>query len=476
LRPKPRWILGVALVVLSLVAGACGGDSDNNGTAADDSQKPVRGGKLVYGLNAETEGGFCLPEALLDTHGALVARAVYDTLTIPNDDNEYVPYLAESLTADPTKTTWTIKLRKGIKFHDGTDLTAQVVKNNLDAFRGAYPARKPQLFAAVFSNIADVQVMGEDGEALPYLDEIEFRPIVENAQRLNALQAGTVQAAFTVGTNSGPQIAQIRKLTADGKLRSTETNEQSEVGYILFNASKAPFDNLDARKAVAFAVDSERVNELRYGGLLPTANGPFAPGNVGYLKDTGYAGFDLGQATAAQKAYEQATGKPLTFTLSVSSDGDSVALAQLVKDMVEKTGAKVTLQPAQTAQVIEQALGGKYEASLWQNHPGGDPDTQFLWWHSKSPLNFGKLKDAEVDQLLVDGRTKTDPAERKRIYEDLNRLFAQKVYNAWMHWNLYVTATGPKVHGVVGPDLPDGSKPSSAMVAGHPTAGMWIEK
>ena len=54
---------------------------------------------------------------------------------------------------------WTIKLREGITFHDGTALDATVVKNNLDAYRGKYPGREPLLFVFVFQDIASVDVV-----------------------------------------------------------------------------------------------------------------------------------------------------------------------------------------------------------------------------------------------------------------------------------------------------------------------------
>ena len=55
-----------------------------------------------------------------------------------------MPYLAKSVDHDSTYKTWTIKLRENIKFHDGTPLTAEVVKNNIDAFRGKYPRGAPR--------------------------------------------------------------------------------------------------------------------------------------------------------------------------------------------------------------------------------------------------------------------------------------------------------------------------------------------
>ncbi|HEV7720791.1 MAG TPA: ABC transporter substrate-binding protein [Iamia sp.] len=156
------------VLVLALVAG-CGGKADRfgggrgGGGDTDAVASPVRGGTLTYGLDAETGGGWCLPESQLAGSGITVARAIYDTLTMPDRDGGYVPFLAEAVEPSDDFTEWTITVRDGVTFHDGSALTAEVVKNNLDAYRGAPGdhARSPLLTIFVFANIAGVEVTGE---------------------------------------------------------------------------------------------------------------------------------------------------------------------------------------------------------------------------------------------------------------------------------------------------------------------------
>ncbi|MCU1499849.1 MAG: ABC-type dipeptide transport system, periplasmic component, partial [Acidimicrobiales bacterium] len=165
------------LLAISLLAAGCGGakegsegaqekrmadtglDAESGESGLDAAAEPKRGGKLVYALEADTNGGFCLTEAQLAISGMMVVRAVYDTLTVPNEKGEYVPYLAKALTHNDDHTEWNIELREGIKFHDGSDLTAEVVKNNLDAYRGAYPNRSSLLFSFVLKNVESVEVV-----------------------------------------------------------------------------------------------------------------------------------------------------------------------------------------------------------------------------------------------------------------------------------------------------------------------------
>src|SRR3954454_24987376 len=143
------------LVVLLLLMAACSSKKSNTGGGAStgsssDSTKPVQGGSIVYAQDAEDAGGLCLPEAQLDAAGINYALTVYDTLTVPNSNGKFTPFLAQSVTKNADATVWTIVLRPGVKFHDGSGLTATVVKNNLDAYRGAYPTRHPILFGLVF--------------------------------------------------------------------------------------------------------------------------------------------------------------------------------------------------------------------------------------------------------------------------------------------------------------------------------------
>ncbi len=542
--------LCASLLAVSMLAAACGGSGDDDGddTSGDDDTtattadvgEPTPGGRVVYGLEAENGGGWCLPEAQLAIAGIQVARTIYDTLTVPNENGDYVPYLAESVASNAKFDEWTIELRDGVKFHDGSDLTAEVVKNNLDAFRGQYEGRSPLLFVFVFDNVDTVEVTGpltvkvttkvpwpafpaylysngrfgisaqaqlDDAEhcdtnligtgpftleewkqndhltavrnadywnqPYPYLDEIEYRPIPEDTQLVNAFETGEVTALHESGPES---IEVLRGLEEQGQANLVESGEYAEVGYTMLNASKPPFDNLLARRAMAYAADRDAINEIRNRGLLENASGPFAPGNMGYLEDAGYPRYDPDKARELVEQYEEETGLPFEFAISSTPDTSTVETAQLVKQYAEEAGATVTLAQVEQTQLISTAIAGDFNAMLWRNHPGGDPDSQYVWWHTGSPVNFGKFSDPEIDRLLDEGRSESDSTEREQIYQDLNRRFAEQLWNLWGQWTLWVVASAPEVHGTMGPDLPDGSGPFPGLGNGHSVMGMWIEQ
>src|SRR5687767_10398973 len=137
-----KQLIGGVMAVILLAA--CGEDTDSGSGAnrdrtqaeegesgLTDAGTPVRGGRLVYALEAESSGGYCLPEAQLALSGQMVRWAIYDTLTVLNEEGEAVPSLAESITPNDTFDTWTIEVREGVTFHDGSELDATVVKNNI---------------------------------------------------------------------------------------------------------------------------------------------------------------------------------------------------------------------------------------------------------------------------------------------------------------------------------------------------------
>jgi peptide/nickel transport system substrate-binding protein len=547
---RRSWLAAGALS-FAVIAAACGGGDGEGGSGGSggggdaEAGKPVYGGSVVYGLEAENSGGWCLPEGQLAIAGIQVARTIYDTLTAPDENGEYQPFLAQSVEPNEDYTQWTITLRDGVKFHDGSPLTAEVVKNNLDAYRGAYPARKPLLFIFVLDNIADVSVVDPltvqvttkspwpafpaylhssgrlgmiaqaqlddpetcdrnligtgpfklkewkvndhltavrntdywqkdaDGNQLPYLDEITYRPIPDGDARVNALLAEELNAMHTATPEN---IDRLRTEADNGKVAVNESDKFAEVTYVMFNASKPPFDNINARLAAAHAVDRDAFNEVRNLGLTKVASGPFAPGSVGYLEDAGFPTYDLDKAKDYAAKYTQETGLPLEITVLSTPDPSTVKSAQFIQEQVEKAGFKVNLKTVEQAALINNALGSDWNAMAWRNHPGGAPDLQYVWWKSGSPVNFGKFNDPEMDALLDAGRLESDSDKAAAIYQDVNRRFGSQVWNAWLNWTIWDVATAPSVHGVFGPDLPDGGKPFPGLATGHPVSGMWISQ
>ena len=317
------------LVALVVLAGACGGGGeDGGGQAAETAVEaadvviapdgpPRRGGSVVYALASETDGWDPTVNRWA-TDGTQVALTFFDPLAAYNADGEAVPYLAESITPNGDFTEWTITLRPGIRFHDGTELNAAAVKTMFDAREksvltgpalalietvettgdlslvvrmngpwaafpvaltgqaGVVPApsqlaspdssRKPIGTGPfrfvewvpdnrlVVERNPDYWLRDEAGNQMPYLDRIEFRPIPDDTARSAAVTTGDVDIAHTGAVSS---IKQFRELAAAGKLQYVEQRGDTEVTFVQLNLATPPFDDLRARRAVALATDNQ---------------------------------------------------------------------------------------------------------------------------------------------------------------------------------------------------------------------------
>ncbi len=562
-----RWLRVVALGAgLALLAAACGGGGGGGGGGSGaqtnipkDTGKPVQGGSVTYGLEAETLGGFCPPSAQLAAGGIEVFQALYDTLTVPNDKGEYVPYLAKSVDHNADFTQWTIVLRDGIQFHNGEPLNADAVKLNFDQYR------KGVLFGLVFGDVSDVAVVDpmtvrittsvpwvafpaflwstgrlgiaapaqlndqgscprnpigtgpfkfqdwvpndhltatknenywqkdKDGNKLPYLDQITFRPVQDVSQRVNGLKGGDLDL---IHLTDGQQITGLRNDSKAGTVKMLETDRAAEIAHTMLNAGIPPFDNLNARLAVASATDRKALNQLTNNEVSATWDQPYAPQTLGYQKDPGFPPYDPKKAEDYVNKYKQETGQSdLHFTLRSTPDPNTQQLAAAIKSQLEKVpGISVEIAPpTEQSQYINLAIGGDYQAILWRNFPGGDPDTLYVWWHStaKDPntgqqtrnlVDFGRINDPTIDKDLEQARSETDQAKRTALYQDIGKQFGKQAYNIWGWLTLWAFAGKSNVNGQVGPDLPgpnaagDGGSRGVPIVSVQPVLGLWVSK
>ena len=537
-------------MVVALFVASCGGSNNDNagspssGAPTTESGSPAYGGKVVYGVESDTGGGFCLPSGQLAISGVMVADSIYDPLTWPNDKGEYVPYLAEAVTPNADYTEWTIKLRSGISFTDGTPLDADTVKLNLDSYRGKNPNISSLLFSLVLTNITDVTAtdpltvvvtmsapwvafpaylfsfgrMGMMAKAqladnetcptkligtgpfelkgswtpgtplelvrnpdywrkdaiggqLPYLDEITFVGVVESTQRITQLEAGQLDIMHT---HFEPDLDQLQRQADSDKITLTIGTQGRENRYYLLNAGRAPFDDPNARRAFALALDREAINELRNLGRATVANGPFDEGVPGYVADPGFPQHDLDEAKRLVQEVKAAHGGQFRVEFVILPDSENRNEAELLKQQVEQAGITADIRTVDQTAEINTAISGDFDVLLWRNHPGEDPDTEYVWWHSGELTNFGKINDPEIDRLLERGRTTADPAQRAAAYEGITEEFAKNIWNVWAWYVNWGIATRPNVHGILGPPLPDGSAPFPILAGLHPTAGIWV--
>lgn len=538
-------IVAMVVMVLALLAGACTKDqttaATSNGTGgagAPVSQdktvatikaggSPVKGGNLVFGLEAETLGW----NPAVNTWAAAghqVALALFDPLAAYDADGVAQPYLAKSFTHNEDFTSWTIGLRDGVQFHNGTPCDAAAVKKALDTFRGS-PLTKsvfdtvtgieapdsrsvkvamskpwagfPAILATQAGYVAapaQLDAAGEDSarkpigtgpfvldhwtqdaelvvnrnpnywrNGLPHLDKVTFKPIADATSRANALKVGDVDMMHTSNPES---IVGLRDAALRGEIQVVNDNGEQEELSVMLNNSKAPFDDVRARRAMALATDTDRYLELIGAGITEKADGPFVKSSKWYAPHN-YPGYDVAAAKKLVDEYKREKGD-FAFKLGSFADAGSQQAAQLLAQMYTEAGMNVQIESVEQQALGAKAVTGDYQALSWRQFAAPDPDADYVWWHT-SPggvsLNFAKFDNPAMDAALDEARTTDDDASRKRSFAKVQEIFGDQVPFVWLAHTTWTISANNRVRGLTNGPLPDGkaSAPYGGQLSGY---------
>jgi hypothetical protein len=152
---RTAWLLSAILALSAALLVACGDDDDQE---ADASEEPVPGGTLTFGTGSEPTGFD--PKFALVPSSYVQLQAVYDVLiSIDPRTEKVIPRIAESVVPNEAETVWTVKLRRGVTFSDGTPLDAAAVKAHLG------PPQRPGHGVAPPRDAAAVRHVGGDRPA-----------------------------------------------------------------------------------------------------------------------------------------------------------------------------------------------------------------------------------------------------------------------------------------------------------------------
>ena len=143
------------------------------------------------------------------------------------------------------------------------------------------------------------------GNQLPYLDKITFMPIPDAEPARELAQGRPARRDAHV---DGQQIDAARPAGEPVQPACRRSRGRREIRYYLMNAAKAPFDDPNARLAVAYAIDRNQINQIRNNGVYTIADRPFDTKVPGYLKNPGFPKFNLKKATELANAYKAAHG------------------------------------------------------------------------------------------------------------------------------------------------------------------------
>jgi peptide/nickel transport system substrate-binding protein len=497
-----------------------GSSSTRNDGSTTATAKP--GGSLVFGVDAE-EKGFSPTQGTFDEVGILYARTVFDTLMILDDNGMPQPNLAESVTSNPSGTVWTITMRPNLEFTNGTACDAAAVAANFTQQKASLltgPALTPidtivvtsPLVVTInmktpwvpfnyylcggigsqFAFIAEPNWLASGSQTnpigtgpfifqewvpndhftatknpkywrpgLPYLDSITYKPIPDTDQILASLKSGAVDIMHS---DTGADILQMR---ADTSLAycddSVHVAGEPDMGCIQLNLSKAPFNNLKLRQAMAYATSSAEYVKVIDNGVNPTSNGVFTSTSPYYLADNGYPAFNL--TMAKQLVSEvKASGASVSFTLGHTPDPKGSQIGEYLQQVLQEAGMVVTLQPILQDSIINVALTGAYQALTWRQFGAVNPDLNYIFWtpeNADTPgfaINMARNSDPAMQTALIQGRTATTTSAQVAAYQQVNRLLSQDIPYVWYDRTVWAIGAMSNVQNFNNPTTPAGNK------------------
>jgi peptide/nickel transport system substrate-binding protein len=438
---------------------------DADDEPSDDAGGDAAGGTLIAAIGGDPDQ--LDPHTTSSSFAFTVLENVYDTLVQPGDDLTPEPALAESWDVSDDLLTWTFTLREGVTFHDGSPLTAadvvasyeRIAAEGANAFRLAavegYDAPDdltvvielnrpaPNLLDQIgafkgmaITSAADIEagtlqdqpngtgpfafVSFTPGDNVvleanpdywgdgPFLDGVEFRVIPDESVKVTNLETGEVDWIDSVPPQ---QIAQL-EASDDIVLAQVPGNDY---WYLALNNDREPFDDVDVRRAIAFALNIDDITEAaKFDAATP--NETAIPESSFWYLDYAPFGYDVDQA---QQLLDDAGVSGLTIDLMVTNEfPETVTAAQVIASQLAEVGIEVEIRTEDFSTWLAEQGDGNFDAFALGWLGNIDPDDfYYAQHHSTGGFNFQGFADDGVDELLDAARVETDVDTRKDLYD-----------------------------------------------------------
>lgn len=272
----------------------------------------------------------------------------------------------------------------------------------------------------------------EEGGGGPNVDRVVFRSIPDNTARVAALTGGELSAADGLTPDDVPTIEEDNNL-------KVITRPPLNLGYLAMNNEKKPFDDSKVRRAVVHAIDMARIVEGFFGDTAEVASNPMPPTVPFFNEDIEPYEFDpelSGQLLSKAGLPDGFETNLWYMPIPRPYMPDGKGIAQAMQQDLEKVGIKAKLETREWGTYIEETGSGKHDMALlgWTGD-NGDPDNFLNVLLSgdtateQNAQNIAYYKNPKVDELLKQGASTIDEAERERVY-----LKAQEIIHEDAPW------------------------------------------
>lgn len=417
---------------------------------------------------------------------------IYETLTKINPDGSVTPLLAESWEVSPDLTTYTFKLRKGVKFHNGEPFTAHTVKFAFDRAGAEKSTNKDKrTFAALTTRVVDDHtvvlltkeidpdfpfLMGQATSVIvepksadsnmtkpvgtgPYtlenwvkgssislkkwpgyrnanairLNRATFRFIADPAAQVAAMLAGDIDAFPRVTPRS------VEQFKGNPRFQVVVSGSRAKT-IMAMNNQKKPFDDVRVRRAVNMAIDRKAVIQGAGDGYGVPIGSYYPPSAPGYVDLTAVNAYNPDKARALLK---EAGVNNLDVTLTLPPPPYARQGGEVIASQLSKVGINAKLQNVEWAQWLSNVYGARNYDLTIVSHV--EP---FDLGNFAKPNYYWNYHSTKFNDLYAKYKNTGNAAERMKLLGDIQRLIAEDAPMAFLYQPQWVTVANKNVRGL----------------------------
>lgn len=489
-------VISIALLLVVLMTG-CGGGNKNEGT---NNVERTDENTLVIAQDRDATS--------LDPHGSndeasnRLRIQIFSTLVTYTEDRELVGDLAEDWTYEDDKTI-VFKIKDGVKFHNGDDLTPEDIKFSLDRGRessvvshiledvkevnirenGDIEILTYEPSATIMSKLANpcssimseaaVKEAGEEFGQNPmgtgpfkfvnwqagdnilleknheYFGEqgkmefLEFVIIPEGNNRTIALETGEIDIAYEIDP------VNISILEENEDLEYI-VDDSFTVHYMGFNTQKAPFDDVRVRQAIAYGVYVDEILETVLYNTVKKADALLNDNVIGSGGE--YENYPYNPEKAKQLLAEAGYPDGLDIQMLISDSNIRERNSEMMQAQLKDIGVNMSIEMLEWGSFVEKAGQGDSQVFLLAATVStGDADDPFsLLLHSEQMGDAGNrafYSNPRVDELIEKGRMELEESKRVEIYNELQSIINEEVPLYPLYYNTQNAGINKKVKG-----------------------------
>jgi peptide/nickel transport system substrate-binding protein len=463
------------------------------------------GSTLIYAIG--TDALTLDPQFVTDIPTARAMMQIHETLVKYDTDMNLIPCLAESWAVSEDFLTWTFKLRKGVKFHDGTAFNARAVKYTFDRIRD--PAIGSPRKSAI-NMVREVKILGEytvsfttdkpfapflnqltaynlaimspaagekwgkrygenpsgtgpfkldswiPGEKIvlarnggywdkkAYAEKLVFRVVPEDSDRVMLLLKGEVDLISPV------PAAFLDKLSHSKEIKIIREKGFRTI-YIGLNNRIKPFDDPRVRKAVSHAIHIKEIFNRILKGFGTLGGGLESPAIPGALKGLGPYPYDLPQAKRLLADAGYPNGFKTTFYVPIGRYFMGREVAEAIKAQLKEVGIHVSIETLDWATLIALLEKGTDVPVflMGKGSPTGDLDlTLNLNVKTGGKMNYFQYSNHKVDSLIAEQEAAADPGRRFKILHEIQKIVYEDCPAIVLFYEDQIFARRTSIHGV----------------------------